>query len=846
MVPEVEDLRTSPALSRRHQHCVLRDYTLGGLLVVSSPPRARTRLVATAAVAALTCLGAATTAAADETSEDGLGLSVEVIDHGHIATETNASISETGMLPDGTPVLYISGSGEPATFTVVNAETGELISSEDLPPKSIGSQVQPMADGSAYFGMRDGKGIIIYHWDPQTRQSEEVLENPVGGRLIREFQVGDDGMLYGATYPNTKVFSYDPDTGEVRDYGSVLDENDGDTYAEGFSVVGDTAYVGTGMQNGHAVSVDLDSGETTEMQLPEGYQDISRFYRFQQVGDLVAMGFSPGISGGTNTLFWDTANDEWACDGAIDSFVSLNNPYTEPTQDGRFYYKANDEIWEFDSTDCSTSPTGWIDTGLADTGDHRALNLLTLGTGEETEYRLLGLNRDSSFWTFDPATGDQQVFEGTVEGSPLTSHSIHVGPDGRVYMGIYLSPLVLGRYDPATGEHEQLSGPSQADSWLTYDDQLLIGTYGNAVIHEGDPFADWDWGTNPSEQFRLISEDQDRPVAMATDDELVAIATVADYGMQGGGLTITDMADRRDTYRDLVEHQSTASVTFGEDGLVYAGTSIRGGLSSENSPLDAHLVVVDPQDGHVLDTVVPVPGNDVVADVAAVGDSIWGVTNSADVFEYDTTTGEVNGTYPLETPASTSPWGRASTLEAHPNDGLLYGISGGAIFAFDPQTHESQILADDVDYKRMDIAADGTIYALSETEYYEIHVSGETPECTQTIDSRHAGPLHVSEGTTCLTGAGQFGPVTVDKGAGLIVEEANVVGPVHAAGAATVQLLSSTITGPVQITGTNGTTVISDNRITGPLSCSGNTPSPTDLGAANRVAGPQSGQCADL
>src|SRR5699024_7398809 len=140
-----------------------------------------------------------------------------------------------------------------------------------------------------------------------------------------------------------------------------------------FSVHEGTAYVGTGMQNGNLISVDLDSGESAEMDLPPDYEGIERFYRFQQVGDLIAMAFSPSISG-TTTLFWDTADEEWVCDGAIDTALSLNNPYTEPTEDGRFFYKADDEIWEFDSADCSISPTGWIDTDLEDTGTHRALN----------------------------------------------------------------------------------------------------------------------------------------------------------------------------------------------------------------------------------------------------------------------------------------------------------------------------------------------------------------------------------------------------------------------------------------------------------------------------------------
>lgn len=808
-----------------------------------SPTRPHVRLVAATAIAAVASLGLASAAAGDDTP-DGLGLTAEVTDHGPVATEVSTSVSETGTLPDGTPVLYIGGSGEPASFTVVNAETGELIFAADVPPKSIGSPIQPLPDGSAFFGLRDGSGTIIYHWDAETHEITEALENPADGRLVRELQLGDDGLLYGSTYPNTRVFSYDPESGEERDYGNILDAGDSDTYAEGFAVHDGTAYVGTGMQNGHFVTVDLDSGETTEIELPAEYDQISRFYRFQQVGDLIAMAFSPGLSAGTNTMFWDTAAGEFACEGAIDSFVSLNNPYSDATEDGRFYYKANDELWEFDSTDCSVSPTGWIDTDLEDTGTHRTLSLVSTGAG--SEHLLLGLNRDGSFWNFDPATSEHEFFESQVTGSPLTAHSLHVGPDEQVYLGIYLSPQVLGRFDPATETIEQISGPSQADSWLTVDDQLLIGSYGNAVIHQGDPFAEWEWDTNPAQQFRLIGEQQDRVIQMATDGDTVAIATVADYGVQGGGLTITDMTDSGTTYRDLVEAQSTASVAYGNDGLIYAGTSIRGGLSSDNSPLDAHLVTFDPEQGTVTNAVVPVEGNDVVSGLVPIGDSIFGVTNSAHLFEFDTTTGEVVEIYDLGTDTSASPWGLGSGLHLSPADGLLYGNSGGDVFAFDPETGEHQILASDTHYKRMDISPDGTIYALDDTHLYEITVDGAGAECTQTIDGRYAGALTISEGVTCIESGSVHGPITVQAGASLLADGAELRGPLHSTGAAAVELVGSSIYGPVTITGTTGSTILSDNEIRGPLSCSGNDPAPLDLGSPNTVRGPQSGQCSDL
>src|SRR5699024_11380485 len=117
------------------------------------------------------------------------------------------------------------------------------------------------------------------------------------------------------------------------------------TYAEGLALHDGTAYVGTGMEVGHAVAVDLESGEMSELEPPSAYGNITRFYKFQSVGDLVALAFSPGLSGGTNVLFWDAVEDEWVCDAAIPSVLSLNAPFSTQNADGQMYVKSKAEIW---------------------------------------------------------------------------------------------------------------------------------------------------------------------------------------------------------------------------------------------------------------------------------------------------------------------------------------------------------------------------------------------------------------------------------------------------------------------------------------------------------------------
>lgn len=144
--------------------------------------------------------------------------------------------------------------------------------------------------------------------------------------------------------------------------------------------------------------------------------------------------------------------------------------------------------------------------------------------------------------------------------------------------------------------------------------------------------------------------------------------------------------------------------------------------------------------------------------------------------------------------------------------------------------------------------------------------------CFDVVTGRHAGPVTISHGVTCLDDATVHGPVTVTAGAGLRSVDSRVSGPVHATDALEIEFCGSRImgpatiasgggvalgnpqdgcdgnlvTGPVSVTGVRGVTAIADNRIIGPLSCSDNEPAPVNYGFANVVAGPKSGQCVDL
>lgn len=95
------------------------------------------------------------------------------------------------------------------------------------------------------------------------------------------------------------------------------------------------------------------------------------------------------------------------------------------------------------------------------------------------------------------------------------------------------------------------------------------------------------------------------------------------------------------------------------------------------------------------------------------------------------------------------------------------------------------------------------------------------PGCTRTITAPHAGELRVTSGTTCVTGTSVKGPVVVEKGASLVARQATLAS-VTSTGAASVEIVDSTIEGAARITGTTGHITLFGTAVKGERALAGN------------------------
>ncbi|MGW7683999.1 beta-N-acetylhexosaminidase [Kribbella sp. NPDC054772] len=221
------------------------------------------------------------------------------------------------------------------------------------------------------------------------------------------------------------------------------------------------------------------------------------------------------------------------------------------------------------------------------------------------------------------------------------------------------------------------------------------------------------------------------------------------------------------------------------------------------------------------------------------------------------------GSIPPGEVIATIDWGDGSAPQAAP-------ISARDYLASQRQGRSLMTVSGSHTYP-VDGAYHGTVTYTRQAQTWVVpFLATGVPACTTMLTGTHQGTLTVSSGVACLEGASVSGPVSVATGAGLSASGSTIRGPVTASG--NLLLCGTSISGPVTVTGAarvwlgnrngdcdgsavagpvavqnnTGSTIVSGNQIKGPLSCAGNSPTPTNAGRPNAVSGPKTGQCSGL
>lgn len=562
---------------------------------------------------------------------------------------TRAAIFKQTLGPDGNGEMtriyaVFTQNAAPVFLVQINPDTGEAKQfNAPIGTHPWGLTVGP--DNCVYVGTAgDAKqGGLLLKFDPAA--PEKGLVN-LGKMAESETYIwslangeGDD-CIYGCTYGNGKVASYNTRTGEMRDYGQL---SPGQQYTRPIVVGKDGwVYTAVGTTAPDYVALDPRTGEHHSSR-PAGLAGTP-------VEELEKGGwgqFRKGIDG-------------HAYQKDCDKWYRLVAGAAEPVEDAQV-------------------PAGVV----PELKDGR---------------RLVGVYPEGRWVLRDPATNAETAGEFTYESAGMEAFVLGEGPDGCIY-GSTMLPLWLFRTDPRTGLHEVLGNPSKSGgelySFLTLDGLLWTFGYPNAYVSSYDPTRPWSFGDAPENNprnFGTMGDGHLRPRAVILGpQQQIYVGSYAPYGELGGAMGVLDPATGKVTenYRNLIPNQSICALAYdAASNLIFGGTSIAGGGGTQPSEKEAVFFVWDPVQRKLTNQCVPVAGDTTTPAIAVANGKVFIFSRPSNTLSvYDIASSTMVEHRPIE-------YGPVVEicLGLH-TDGMIYGLTNRAVIRIDPATHEISRMA---------------------------------------------------------------------------------------------------------------------------------------------------------
>ncbi|WP_157574350.1 Ig-like domain repeat protein [Jiangella muralis] len=613
------------------------------------------RLAALAAVAATVLLAPAAAAPADPVAPGvvenlGIPISTYLVLDTVLADDAN-----------GDPTLYGSTYNAPSdgvTFFGVDPETGAVRTELPMPGAWGGYHVAAAPDGRIYLGpLNSSSASQLWEYDPVADTVSLVATMPTGIMCFGITVSPYTGKVYCGVHSGAGVYEYDPVTGAVRLVVSAR------TYPKGLTVLDANRLVVAQGTDASVLVVDIATGATTEV-LPAAYQHYSFAYNSLRIGDWVYVQL---VTPDSKIIRFDAATMTF--DAEVLGITGMGFAAQGGADPNDFYATGPGGIVAVDGDTLATTSTGTAPTFVS------AAQMQPVTIGGQQWFASVGSNGLLGRW--NPATGEVWTHQLSLPGDPTNITALVQGPDGDVYGGTYETNALFG-YDADTGDTTVYGNvaPGRTGeilSMTTTGGKIFIGSYINNVVTVFDPAQPWNPGSSPTSNPRdlgPVGDNQYRPWDMEVGpDGRVWVASSGAYGALRGALTAIDPVTYAvESFRGLAGDQHFFSVAAG-DGVIYGGTTRYGDDTDAGG--DAQLLTVDPDDGTVLASVVPVPGATRILTLETAADGTLYGSADGTWFRMNPATGVV-------TVLGAFPGGTLLGLIDGPG-GDLYGHTGGAI-----------------------------------------------------------------------------------------------------------------------------------------------------------------------
>ncbi|HOM81208.1 MAG TPA: hypothetical protein PLZ94_05450 [Armatimonadota bacterium] len=464
----------------------------------------------------------------------------------------------------------------------------------------------------------------------------------------------DNGVIWSVTYPNSGVASYNPKTGEFKDYGHVYQQN-WRQYQR--SVAADDQgwiYFAVGNTRSQIIALDPKTGQATPL-VPESERAQGTAYVYR---DLDGKVYGQVLAG-------------------------RDQPWLE------LYGGKARPIGKLEAQRKKTIITG--SQGLF----HRDFPDGSRIAQCDTVERILTIE--------DPEKKQKTVrFDYQSEGAHIMG--VAVAPDGTICGGTAF-PMRFFSFDPKTDKWVNRPAYGQWNTVARQGDRFFVGGYTAGFLLEWDPAKPWvntEKGKaecNP----RFLTEcpptiNRPHELLATPDGKWVFLAGTPGYGYTGGGLLLWNRETGTRTlleHTDLIPDHSTMSLALLPDGKLLGGTTISPGTGGEQKAKEAELYILDPTTCKVEWHAVVFPGVASYTDLApGPRGLIYGVADQKRFFVFDPKERKVVHEQDLTAEFGQTISHQGPRVFVPAPDGTLYMLFVKGIAKVDPQTHAIQMVAE--------------------------------------------------------------------------------------------------------------------------------------------------------
>ena len=604
-----------------------------------------TRVVSCPLMAVMILMAASTARCATKDLGDGFrdhGAATPVSTHrGLVATED----------ADGRNVvlLWLMDHRGGYAILMIDAETGKA---EQIPmPVGIGGDSpfsSILATNNRFY---THYGSHFFEFDPAQRKF--TFFHKTAPQMAMGMTEDDNGVIWSASYPQSGLVSYNPKTGEFKDYGHLYKQ----TWAQyPRYVAADDAgwiYFGIGSTASQIIAFHPATATTTPIVRDEERQHGSGQVTRDVNGKVYA--HTGGAEGKWIELYKGVRTD-------LEEQPAIRAKSIITGSQGLFH---------------RVFPDGKI--------------LKTLDPVEKVMV------------VEDPETKEEKrlTFDYTSDGAHVMG--VNAAPNGTIAGGSAF-PFRFFSYNPKTDQWQREPAFLQFNTVVTQGDKWYTGGYGHGFLLEWDPAQPWqDTKKGQAGNPLWLAEanpDINRPHDLLAhpDGKTLVLAGTPGYGLTGGGLMFWD---RETKQAEVIKHthilpdHSPMSLVALPEGKLLIGTTIAAGTGGQVKAKVAELAIMDMASKQIEWHEAVLPNVYSYHDmVMAQNGMVFGIADGKRLFAFDPETRQIVMEKDIGPEfGSTTGEQQARTFVVGP-DGTIYVLLRKGFAVLDPETRELQLLVE--------------------------------------------------------------------------------------------------------------------------------------------------------